>query len=416
MFTSRRQIRVITALLIGMSVATPGHSDIRPEEYASSCLPGIDDTACWQAAINAASPNRPQFGTVAGSAGKVYRIKNTVKVCNGYDGIIDGHGAVFEWSGPPDVPLFLIINGSHMRFQNLTINSGRSRPYARLESAFEFVNAPGNPDPVCQGTPLFSSKNSLDHVTIRAIDNEKNSLLYGVRFTSTRYGGNNANNDMSTIVDTVIAGASNAAVQIESTNNQSHQHRLISVNGYGAPGNNGCFVDAPAGFFSSEGGFQGNWGKAVFCVNGGYGPVNITDPNSENSKRLLLVGNPNEVAGYPVVVNIFGGRFAVNTLDEDGRVISFNRLGTLTVRGLYVVGDPPAGVNPFISVQPGRASGSPATSSAFIEGVTYLFTGRDASRWPTSVVKTWVDLSAAGNTCYSNTLGLMVACAPPLRN
>lgn len=345
--------------------------DITPESMIGkgACTAAGHDAACWQAAINA-SPHWPVFGTVAGSSGKQYLINETIVVCNASEGLIDGHGSQLYWTGSSGKPMFLVIGSNHIRFANLKVQSDPSKP---LDAAFEFTstrNTQSNPypAPVCPGSSLPSSKNSIEHVGVEGTD--LNGLNYGVRF-SNRYDYD-ANNDMSTIVDSTFYNITVATVSIE--HSQSHQHRLISVNGYGAQGNlNGCFVNAPYGFFSSVGGFQSNWGRANFCVGGTSGTFDITESNSEGSNRLLLAGNSGDYTSFPVSVNIQGGRFAVNGLNPDGKVIDFNRLGPLTIRGFHIDGIPPSGVQPSISVQPSQGNSSPVlASSVIVEGYLIL--------------------------------------------
>jgi len=393
----------LLAFLFSVTAAVAG--DIHPEDF-SNCNPsGGDASACWQDAINTATnTSLPYyFGTVAGSAGTIYTIKNTLKICNTTGGMIDGHGAILRWAGPSNVPMFLVINANQLKIANLTIVSNSSAP---LYSAFEFTSARADDDP-CVGTQtaIPSSKDSIDHVIVDGTN--PNGLMYGVRF-SNRYK-DDANNDMSTIINSSFYNVMVAAVSVE--HSQSQEHQLIDVNGYGASGNSGCFVSATTGFISTTGGFEANWGKADFCLDGAYGPFNIVGVNSEGSKRLLLVGNPGDVTGYPVTVNILGGRFAVDGLDSDGSLVSFNRLGPLTVRGLRLDGAPPSGVQPNISFQPGQMDSS-TSASAIIDGVSFYIPG--SSSWNTLIVKGFSNLTAPGNLCDDGTS--MVMCKSPYRN
>ncbi len=402
--------------------------DITPESMVGtgSCTATGNDTACWQAAINAAhDATTNKFGNVAGSSGKQYLINDTIIVCNGTEGVIDGHGAQLHWMGATGKPMFLIVGSNHMRFTNLMVHSTPSQP---LESAFEFASTVTSPytSPICQGPTWPSSKNSLDHVTAEGTN--ANGLNYGVRF-SNRYNINNSdgiNNDMSTIIDSTFYNVMKAVVLVE--HSQSHQHRLISVNGYGAAGNTGCFVDSKTGFISSTGGFQNNWGNANFCVGGPYGTFDINESNSENSNRMLLVGNPGDTAGgstngAPVTVNINGGRFAANAVNADGRYISFNHVGELAVRGLHVDGIPPAAVisgkRLAIAVQPGivqvGTTSVGGTTTAIVEGVSYYLNNGSAElpadKWTTFTYKapavlngvtvTPVKIRDFGNVCVN---------------
>ncbi len=392
----------LLALMFIANAAVAG--DIYPEDFPKCNPSSGDDTACWQDAVNAAtSPSPPYyFGTVAGSAGKVYTIKNTVKICNVTGGMIDGHGAVLQWAGPLGVPMFLVINATQLKIANLTIVSN---PTAPLYSAFEFTSARVGNDTCVGTTAIPSSKDSIDHVIVDGTST--NGLTYGVRFSNRFH--DDANNDMSTIMNSTFYNVMAAAVSVE--HSQSQEHQLIDVNGYGAAGNNGCFVSATTGFISTTGGFEANWGKADFCLDGAYGPFNIIGVNSEGSNRLLLAGNPGDATGFPVTVNILGGRFAVNGLNSDGSLISFNRLGPLTVRGLRVDGVPPNGAQPNISFEPGQIESS-TSGSAIIDGVSFYIPA--SNEWPTFIVKSFASLNAQGNLCDDGTS--MVACKSPVRN
>jgi hypothetical protein len=299
--------------------------------------------------------------------------------------------------------MFLVVNSNHIRFQNLMIYS--TNP---LQTGIEFADSgPSNPtpNPLCTGAKWSSSKNSLDHVTMQGVG--LNGLLYGVVFSSSRYGYN-GNNDMSTLVDTTFYNVTNAAVKIEPTNTNSHQHRLISVNGYGAPGNHGCFVDAQTGFFSSTGGFQGGWGDANFCIDGAYGPFDIIESNSEGSNRLVRAGAPGHVTSFPLTLNIRGGRFAVDGAASDGRVIDFNRMGPLTIRGLRFDGTPPSGVQPHIAMLPSVGPGSPWKAKAFIDDVAFFVPNSDT--WDTLVFRNFIDILVLNLVC-SDSSGNAVDCA-----
>ena len=396
-------------------------ADITPESKVGTggCISQSGyDAACWQEAINAAHDSTTnKFGEVVGMAGKTYLINDTIVVCNGYDGVIDGHGATLQWTGGTGKPMFLVVGSYHMRFANLTV---QGNPSQTLESAFEFssITTPPYSSPICKNAPGggsvgVSSKNSLDHVRADGIN--VNGLTYGVRFTA-RYSSTDFNNDMSTIIDSTFNNVMTAAISIEHT--QSHQHRFISVNGYAAGNSstrdpNGCFVNAPVGFFSSTGGFQSNWGKANFCVDNAYGTFDIIESNSEGSNRLLVAG-PGDSTGFPLSVNIQGGRFAVNGLNSDGNFISFNRLGPISIRGLHIDGTPPTGVQPAISIQPIQVTHTPVlASSALIEAVSF-FTP-NSYNWSTLKVKSWVNLVTQSNLCIDGS-GYATACAIPLRN
>jgi hypothetical protein len=369
-------------------VGVQARADVSPEQYSSYCAPGTDDTLCWQRAIHESAAN----GTLAASSQRTYQIRRTLVVCNGIDGTIDGHGAILVWAGPADEPMFLIVNSYHMVLANFSV---QVRAPHRLQTAFEFASAQSSPVGLdCPGPRRPSSKNSVEHVDVGGT--ALNDLMYGVRL-SNRYGYD-ANNDMTRIVNSNFTNVTAAVVSVETT--QSHQNEVVDVTGYGAPGNRGCFVSANTGYISSTGGFQGTWGKAAFCVNGGFGPFSIVNPDSEGSARLVSVGNTGDIAGYPVSVSVSGGRFAADAVDKDGYVISFNRLGSLSVHGLRIDGDRPKGVTPAISVQPGRPANSRAGASLVVEGVVFFIKG--SREWSPIVAPDWVTVSDSGNICLDD--------------
>src|SRR5262249_14096225 len=119
----------------------------------------------------------------------------------------------------------------------------------------------------------------------------------------------------------------------------------------------------------------------------------------EGSARLVLVGNAGDVAGYPVTVSVSGGRFAADAMDKDGRVISFNRLGSLRVRGLRIDGGRPKGVEPSIAIQPGRPAGSAGAVSAEVDGVLFYMKGSE--QWDVVIAPAWASVTEHGNICLS---------------
>lgn|GEM_PF-3084622 len=299
-------------------------------------------------------------------------------------------------------PDFKVLNSYHTRFTNLKIESGTSSPYTALYTAFEFSNSASNEDSNCAGSPYFSSKNSIDHVTVSS--SNLNGLNYGVRFTAPYGAGSNASNDMTTISDTTFNGVTNAAVYVGHT--QSHQTRLIAVNGYGAEGNVGCYVEADVGNVSTQGGFQGSWGKAVFCIDGSYGQFDFVDINSESSNRLLISGVATGYSTFPMSVSIQGGRFAANALNSDGKVTSYNRNGSFAVRSLRIDGTPPNGVAAIVA-EPG---GGTLGTSVFVQGVVFAHPGSDSSM--TVKAPNAITLIANGNSCVTSGSSVQPCLAP----
>jgi hypothetical protein len=295
--------------------------------------------------------------------------------------------------------MFLIVNSYHTVLRNVTIRAQATHP---LHTAIEYASSKGSPpEPSCTGRSQPASKNTVEHVEI--VGGGLNDLMYGVRLTN-RYGYD-ANNDMTRIVNVNMSNITAAAVSVEST--QSHQNELIDVTAYGAPGNRGCFLHAETGFVSSIGGFQGLWGKAAFCLNGAYGPFTILNADSEGCGRLIAVGEVGDIARYPVSVSVDGGRFAVDAMNSDGYVVSFNRLGSLIVRGLRIDGVAAKGVAPSISVQPGRIENARPGVSAIVEGTVFFVNG--SNTWNTVVAPSWATVSERGNICL-DVDGLATTC------
>lgn len=316
-------MRFIQGVLAGLvSIAAFG-GDIQPENFPGCGATSTDHTDCWQRALNAAvrGVGHPYFGAVTAMAGKTYYIRDTLRVTNAHGGVIDGRGAVLEWAGSRrSVPMFLLTNTQSLKITNLYIRSG---PDAPLETAFEFT----------KGLPVRVNPryNILDHVIVDGTS--LNGLQYGVRFTARN--GIDEDNDQSTILNSGIYNVTTAAISIE--HSQSHDHRLLAVNSTGAMGNKSAvFVSAKDGSFTSIDGFHGRFALANYYLGASRTGVTIMNENSEGSAAFIKT--PEGSASFQLPVQVIGGRFAIDDLQANGRIIDFHRYGPLTIQGLKITG------------------------------------------------------------------------------
>jgi hypothetical protein len=271
--------------------------------------------------------------------------------------------------------MWLLADTNRLKIQDLFVVS---EPAHRLQTAFEFTNAPGG--------LIFPGQNILDHVFINGTNT--NGLDYGVRF-SLRFGIDEGN-DTSTIMNSDIFNVMRAAISIEGT--QSHQHRFYAVNASGATGNGSpncyqeprdtlgdeiipatnppsytgtvcgaSFVRNELGGFTSIGGFRANFANAEYYILVTATPSTIIDNNSEGCARFLKTPAGN--ACFTAPVSVLGGRFATNFVASDGKFVKFQRHGSVSIKGLRVDGvytqgtadptiyfDPPPSCDPLQSV------------------------------------------------------------------
>ena len=380
------------ALLWGVfAPAVAGVAASQPEQLACR---EADATACWQGAIAAAS-NGGQAGylsVIVGVAGKTYVISDTLIVESVFGGSLDGNGSVLEWHGPPDRPMFLLKNTQQLKITNLRILA-----MTPLETAFEFAKAPYGRDPARNVAP---SGNVLDTVRVEGI--KLGNLKYGVRF-SQRYGIDE-DNDQSTIINSMFLNVTEAAISIE--HSQSKAHHFYAVKATGAEGNrNAAFVRKSGGSFTSLGGFHGRFGGAVYDIAGTWDIDLIIDENSEASAHLLRT--PAGMAGFALPVAVIGGRFAVDRLAKDGRIVDFHRMGPLTISGLRIDGTVlPGAPPPVIAFLP-----LPLLAGSFgqlnINSVSFLVNRSDS--WDPLLVNGAVRVNSASNACV-NGEGAVTAC------
>ena len=380
----------VLGLAAALACVTAFGDDVSPENFPGCGGARTDHTACWQQALTAAIRDRghPYFGAVTAIAGKTYYIRDTLTITNAHGGGIDGRGAVLEWAGSDQtVPMFLVTNTNSLKFTNLYI---RSSPSAPLQAAFEFTK--GKPVRV---NPRF---NILDHVIIDGTD--LNGLQYGVRFTARN--GIDEDNDQSTILNSGIFNVTTAAISIE--HSQSHDHRLISVNATGANRNTSAvFVSVKDGSFTSIDGFHGRFGLANYFLAEARTGITIINENSEGSAALIMT--PEGSASFPMPVRVIGGRFAVEDLQSNGRVIDFHRYGPLTVQGLRIGGQVqrPGAAAPTIHFWPTAARGLGGFAELDVSGV--VFAGRLANNGTDTfdpiVVSPIARVTAGSNSCIS---------------
>lgn len=96
-------------------------------------------------------------------------------------------------------------------------------------------------------------------------------------------------------------------------------------------------------------------------------------------------------------VHLIGGRFAVDQLAPDGRLIDFHRMGPLSIRGLKIDGLPPKGAAaPVISFWP-QTAGPPAVPQLSVSDVSFAVPGSNA--WEPVRVSSQARVNASGNSC-----------------
>jgi len=365
--------------------------------------PADDATQCWRVAIEQAMPRdkTPYFSSVTGARNATYIIRNTLTLESVYGGTIDGNGSVLQWHGPPDRPLFLVKNTQQLRFVNLRIFVVEP-----LQAAFEFTKAPYGKDPARNVAP---SLNVLDSVRIEGV--KLGNLQYGIRF-SKRYNIDE-DNDMSTIMNTAIYNVTEAAISIE--HSQSQAHHFYAVKASGAPGNrNAAFVRAAGGSFTSLGGYHGRFGGAVYDITSANGTNLIIDEGSEASAHFIRT--PGGAASFSLPVHVVGGRFSVDQLAPNGRIIDFNRMGPLSIRGLTIDGPVPEGVaNPVISFWPQPAGArtpgqqTPGQLAGQLAVSDVAFTMPRSSTWDPLRVSSFARVNSSGNSCV-DAVGAVAQC------
>jgi hypothetical protein len=375
--------------LVACAAAVGG--EMRPEDFPGCASGRVDDSLCWQQALDAAvrSEGYPYFGAVTATPGKTYYIRNTLKITNANGGVIDGRGAVLEWAGPRrGAPMFLLTNTQSIKITNLYIRSG---PDAPLETAFEFT----------KGLPVRVNPryNILDHVIIDGTS--LNGLQYGVRFTARN--GIDEDNDQSTILNSGVYNVTTAAISIE--HSQSQDHRFIAVNATGADGNaSAAFVSVKDGSFTSIDGYHGRFGLANYFLATARSGITILNENSEESAALIKT--PEGAASFLMPVQVIGGSFAVDDLQPSGRVIDFHRYGPLSVQGLQFSGTVKrAGTAaPTIFFGPTPANGPARYAELRVHSVTFGGTlpGGGTDTYDPIVVSPVARVTAGANSCITS--------------
>jgi hypothetical protein len=444
----RLTIMVLAAFFCFVPALATGPT-VRPEDCPDTVAhcpcngfpePPADDTPCWQWALEQARtqlPDFPYFGAVVGTSGAHYYISGTLVLRTALGGEINGNGALLEWTGPyvpytpyygqtppsgtdPSwgTPMFRFENTQQLRITNLKILSTSSHP---LEAAIEFTHAPADTEhPFANVNP---SANIIDHVHIEG--QNADCLDYAIRF-SKRYNID-GNNDQSTIMNTTIYGVMKAAISIE--HSQSHQHRFYAVNAYAASGNEtvctdesdadplGCvpgaeFIRLKGGGFTSIGGFRWNFQNAEFYVTSIFTPVTIIDSNSEGCAHFIRTPSGWAPVAFPV--HVIGGRFAVDGLAADDRIVSWERQGPLSIRGLQLEGTPPGGLeshHPRFYLHPlGTEPGDPPYEGDFqIENVfSYV---ANSTTWDLIDAGPFARVVTSGNMCDNSSAHTVGPCS-----
>ena len=351
-----------------------------------------DDDDRWQAAVNAAYGPDGVFGAVVGESGTVFAINHTITVASimragepdlRAEGTINGNGAELMWFGGDSIPMWKLVDTRHLQIEHLKVTAPDDE--FPLDTAFEFSNPSGG---------YASSRNSLDHIAISApaVDH----LKYGIRFIEA---GNDQNNDQSTISNTQILNVTEAAIRIE--HSQSLAHRLINVYGTGAPGASGSrFIHLDEGSFTLIGGLQSGFSDAVYVLDAFLDRVTIIDSQSEASNRMvradLRQNNP-----YPL--HIIGGRFAIDDLASDGKVINYVRPGPVVIDGLRIsdASGVPSDPAPVIHYDPQFTAGNEQLSSIQLTGCRFSAAG--TSTYDVLSVGDYASVTAYGNSCAPST-------------
>ncbi len=313
---------------------------ITPEAYGCNGADEEPDSECWQAALDAAKAGSgfPYFGKVEATPNARYVITRTLLVHRAFGGVIEGNGAILEWRGPSDVPMWLLEDTQFLEIRDFFLHVVPSR-YS-LHTAFELTNAWPD-DPVDPNYQVAPSRNILSHIYVQGTN--LNGLRYGVRF-SNRYG-KDENNDLATIQNCTFGNVTEAAIRIEHP--QSLHHRLIEVRAKGAPKAAGSrFVEVLGGSFTSIGGYRTGFTRAEFLLTSLNHRVTILDGDSESCNRFIEATG-SDTNQRPVLV--LGGRFAIDQLTayepasrRDGAIVLYERRGPFTMIGTTFNGDPPA--------------------------------------------------------------------------
>lgn len=349
----------------------------------------VDATACWQAALDAARPSdtAPMFFGVDADP-RVYRVTDTLRVHGTIGGVIDGHGAVLEWHGPPDRPMWLATNTQQLRWTNLRIRVVRP-----LQAAFEFAKAPYTEANV--NLHVAPSQNRLDSVRIDAVG--LNDLQFGVRFSS-RYGIDQ-DNDQSLIEGVTISNVTQAAISLE--HSQSQFHHFVAVRASGAPGApSSAFVRTTGGSFTVNGGTRTQFSSAIYDLGSVYGNVLVLNDNSEASARLIKT--PQGAAGFSFPVQFVGGRFALDGLAGDGRWADFHRFGPLSFDGFRLDGTPPEGVTPRLYYWPWPPAGN-ASGRLSVRNMNLAF--KNSAAYPVVILSPYAKLLSEGHLCQDGNGG-----------
>jgi len=292
---------------------------------------GSDQTAAWQTVLDAnqfTANGQLRFGKVVGEPMREYTISDTLVINGTRGGVIDFQSSVFKWTGPSNKPMFL-LSTQQLKMENLQV-----WPSTPLESVIETAKQVGG---------IATSRNEFSNMRFDGVT--AGQMQFGYRFT-TRYGVDE-DNDQSLIRGGAVLNATAACMSIEHSQSQAHRFEGVRTSGVGALAS-AVRLGLTGGSFQSFGGTQTNF-DAVFDILGGVnGSVTIQDCNVEASKKLLRT--PDDVAGFPVPVNIFGGRYSIDGIDATGRFIDFNRIGKLMIHGLLVEG--PGVVAPILRFWP----------------------------------------------------------------
>lgn len=277
-----------------------------------------DDTAAWQAALDAAGSrvaNSTKAATIVCPAG-TYKLTSTLIVQQVFRLTVEAQGGkcVFTWGGNGTAPMWWIKDSAQSTFRGFAVSTTSAAPVAEV---FRISNEGGLPAP------------TGNHFEDLYFDGTTTGI--GSCFRGMTGAGGDINNDFHQFVNVRCANYTGKFWMIEST--QAHGWQCLDCK---AEGNgNGTFAVAGAGTAGSQAPFNWHGGFVFWHTNCDFklgNPQGITTTisavGSEKSNRFLCADGPSG-ALYPVTV--MGARVAANGLNADGEMIQFYTPGPLTV-------------------------------------------------------------------------------------
>ena len=286
-----------------------GHTNPRQMPFTAMADGRADDTKAVQGAIDAAILNS-RGGGVFVPAG-TYKISKTLHIENvlglKFTGVSVG-ATRFIWSGPPDVPMFLLQDARDVVMSDFRIESSPRKPLftgIQTENGAKRIWVP--------------SQNHFQRIVINGT--KKGGLTNGFRIAEGAGGDNN--NDFHEFLRCQVRNYHGYGYSVE--HSQSHTNRFYSCtfSGYsfGLAG-----VRTTHGSFSWYGGGGGGNTVADFLLGSPNVLISVINGNFEDSARLLTTGGPTG-ARWPI--HIQGVRYTAAKLADDGIMINVQNPGPL---------------------------------------------------------------------------------------